>query len=51
MMSLDHTPEHLGGTAQPGSELIQLDMRDHQLAEGAFVQALRVRSRPHEKGS
>jgi hypothetical protein len=44
-------PEHLCGTAQSSAELIQLDMGEHQLAERAFVQALRVRSRPHEKGS
>jgi hypothetical protein len=43
-------PQHLCGTAQSGSELIQLDMREHQLAEGALVQALRVRSCPHEPG-
>ncbi len=43
-------PQHVCGAAQPGAELIQLDMRDYHLAEGALVQALRVRSRPHEPG-
>ncbi len=35
-------PEDLCGTAQPGSQFIQLQVREVQMAEGAFVQDLRV---------
>ena len=33
-------PEHLSGTAQPGAQFIQLQMREPEMTEKAFVQGL-----------
>ena len=44
-------PEHLGGAAQPGSQFIQLKMREVEMAEEAFVQGLCMFPRASEKGS
>jgi hypothetical protein len=38
-------PLHLEMAAQPGSEFIELEVWEPQMAEGAFVQELRVRAR------
>jgi hypothetical protein len=35
-------PEHLCGAAQPGSEFVQLEVRDVQVAKATLVQALSV---------
>src|SRR5260370_32433036 len=33
---------HLRGTAQPGAQLVQLEMREMEMAEEALVQGVRV---------
>ncbi len=38
-------PEHLTGAAQPGTNFIQLQVREMQMAEEALMQGLRVRAR------
>src|SRR5215470_8304536 len=35
-------PEHLCGTAQPGAQFVQLQVREVEMAERAFVQDLSV---------
>ena len=35
-------PEHLCGTPKPGAQFVQLQVREMQVAEGSFVQALRM---------
>ncbi len=35
-------PEHLRGTAQPGAQLVQLEVRERELEEEALVQGVRV---------
>jgi hypothetical protein len=41
-------PEHLCGAAQPGAQLVQLEMREVQMAEEALVQGVRVPACPSE---
>jgi hypothetical protein len=43
-------PEHLGGAAQPGSQFIQLQMREVQMEEEALVQGVRVFASTGQKG-
>ena len=35
-------PEHLRGTAQPGAQLVQLEVREMEMEEEALVQGVRV---------
>jgi hypothetical protein len=35
-------PEHLRGTAQPGAQLVQLEVREMEMAEEAPMQRVRV---------
>jgi len=44
-------PEHLSGAAQPRAEFVQLHVREVEVAEGAFVQELRVQARTRQPGS
>ena len=44
-------PDHLCGAAQPGSQLIQLEMWEPEVAEGALVQGLCVLASASQKGS
>ena len=41
---------HLGGAAQPGSQFIQLQMREVQMEEEALVQGVRVFASTGQKG-
>jgi hypothetical protein len=43
-------PQHLFGTAQPRAQFVQLKVREPEMAEGAFVQNLRVLTSPSQKG-
>ena len=43
-------PEHLFGTAQPGSEFVQLQVREVQMAEEALVQRLSVLASASQPG-
>jgi hypothetical protein len=43
-------PQHLGTTAEPGSEFIQLQVREVELEEEALVQGLRMLTRTGQKG-
>jgi hypothetical protein len=43
-------PEHLFGAAQPRAQFVQLEVRDVEVAEGAFVQDLRVLASPSQPG-
>jgi len=36
------TPEHLRGTAQPGAQLVQLEVREMEMEEEALEQGVRV---------
>jgi hypothetical protein len=47
---VDDQPEHLFGAAQPGSQFIQLQVRELEMAEAALVQGWRVRARTGQKG-
>jgi len=42
---------HLGGAAQPGSQFIQLQMREVQMEEEALVQGVRVFASTGQPGS
>jgi hypothetical protein len=44
-------PQHLCGAAQPGSQFVQLKMREPEGAEAALVQALSVLASTSQKGS
>jgi hypothetical protein len=44
----DPEPEHLGVATQPRAQFIQLQMREHKVAEGALMQRLGMGSRPHQ---
>src|SRR2546421_8654905 len=41
---------HLFGAAEPGSQFIQLQVRELEMAEAALVQSLRVLARTGQKG-
>src|SRR6266699_1983660 len=43
-------PQHLGTTAEPGSEFVQLQVRKVELEEEALVQGLRMLTRTGQKG-
>jgi hypothetical protein len=43
-------PQHLGTTAEPGSQFVQLRMREMEMAEEALVQGVRVRARAGKPG-
>src|SRR6266849_1340389 len=43
-------PDHLCGAAQPGSQLIQLEMWEPEVAEGALVQGLCVLASASQPG-
>ena len=43
-------PKHVFIAAQPGAQFVQLQVREVEKAEGAFVQELRVRARASQKG-
>ena len=43
-------PEHLCGTAQPGSQFVQLQMRELEVAEIALVQGLRMLASARQPG-
>jgi hypothetical protein len=42
-------PEHLFGAAQPSAKFVQLQVREVQMAEEAFVQGVRVLASTGEK--
>ena len=44
-------PENLVGAAQPGAQFIQLQMRELEMGEEAFVQGLCMLPSAGEKGS
>jgi hypothetical protein len=44
-------PQHLCGAAQPGAQFVQLQVRELEVAEGAFVQGLSVLTGTGQKGS
>ena len=44
-------PQHLFGAAQPRAPFVQLQVREPERAEGAFVPDLRVLANPSQKGS
>ena len=43
-------PEHVLIAAEPGAQLIQLQVRQLEMAEGALVQGLRVLASTSQKG-
>jgi hypothetical protein len=43
-------PEYLFGTAQPGAQFIQLEVREVEVAEGAFVQGLSMLASSSQPG-
>ena len=44
-------PQHLGTTAEPGSEFVQLQVRELEIAEVVLMQRLSVFASASEKGS
>jgi hypothetical protein len=44
-------PEHVLRAAQPGSQFIQLEVREVQMAEEAHVPGVCVRARTRQQGS
>ncbi len=43
-------PEHLGGAAQPGSQFIQLEVREVEMAKGPLVQGVCVLASSRQPG-
>ena len=43
-------PQHLGTTAEPGSEFVQLQVREVELAEKVLVQGVRMLTRTGQPG-
>ncbi len=43
-------PQHLLGTAEPGAQFIQLEVREPQMVKGALVQGLCVLASASQKG-
>jgi hypothetical protein len=48
---IDGQPDHLCGAAQSGSQFVQLQMWEPELAEGALVRGLCVLASASQKGS
>jgi hypothetical protein len=44
-------PQHLCGAAQPGAQLVQLQVREVEMAEEALVQGMRVLASTGQKGA
>jgi hypothetical protein len=46
-----HRRTHLFGAASPCAQFLQLEVREVEMAEEAFVEGLCVRARTRQKGS